>query len=276
MNNKLLAQYGLKFNPFIPDVPIEALYRYPQLEEFCWCVEHSFMRDGGFALISGEPGTGKSVTLRILANELTKINDIQIGVLTRPSASLGDFYRELGEIFNISLQYNNRWNSFKQLRERWMQHLQTTLCRAVIFIDEAQDMNVYVLNELRLLTSTQFDSRLLLNIIFAGDHRLDDKLRYSDLVALGSRIRTRFYTEQASPTQLLDTLKHLLTAAGNPCLMSEGLMKTVCEHALGNYRAMCIMSGELLTKAAKKEQAQLDEKLYFECFAKTSKPSKRK
>lgn len=276
MNNKLLALYSLKFNPFTPDVPIEALHRHPQLTDFCWRMEHSFMRDGGFALISGEPGTGKSVALRVLAEQLAKMRDVQVGVLTRPSARLADFYRELGDIFNVSLKAHNRWGGFKQLRERWIQHVQNTLLRPVLLIDETQETPPYVLNELRLLTSAEFDSRILLNVVLAGDQRLNEKLRREDLIALGSRIRVRFNTDSASVELLLETLQHLLTTAGNPNLMSEGLMKTVCEHALGNYRTMCVMSGELLDKAAQQEQAQLDEKLYFECFAKKRSVNKYK
>src|SRR3990167_3527420 len=149
MNNKLLALYGLKFNPFTPDIPIEALYRHPPLVEFCWRMEHSFMRDGGFALISGDPGTGKSVALRVLAEQLAKMRDVRVGVLTRSTAKLVDFYRELGEIFDVPLTSHNRWGGFKQLRERWTHHIQNTLFRPLLLIDEAQEMPPYVLNELR-------------------------------------------------------------------------------------------------------------------------------
>ena len=61
MNNKLLALHGLKWNPFAPDVPVEALYVTPRLSSFCWRVEQ-LVGEGGFALRAGAPGTGKSVT----------------------------------------------------------------------------------------------------------------------------------------------------------------------------------------------------------------------
>jgi hypothetical protein len=52
MNKKHLALYGLKYNPFSPDVPVEALYRTPKMESFCWRLEQ-LVGDGGFALITG-------------------------------------------------------------------------------------------------------------------------------------------------------------------------------------------------------------------------------
>jgi general secretion pathway protein A len=66
-----------------------------------------------------------------------------------------------------------------------------------------------------------------------------------------------------------------LTNSGNPKLMTDELMKILCEHSAGNYRVLCTMAGELLATAAQQDRTQLDEKLYFECFA-TPVPAKRK
>jgi hypothetical protein len=53
MNQKLLALYGLKFAPFSPEVPTEALYLSPKIENFCWRIEQAHLREGGWALIHG-------------------------------------------------------------------------------------------------------------------------------------------------------------------------------------------------------------------------------
>jgi hypothetical protein len=54
--------------PFIPEVPTEALYVPPKLENFCWRIEQAHLREGGFALIHGDPGSGKRVVMRVLAD----------------------------------------------------------------------------------------------------------------------------------------------------------------------------------------------------------------
>src|SRR5213593_813222 len=127
MNQKLLSLYGLKWNPFSPELPVEGVCVTARVESFCWRVEQHHVREGGFALITGEPGTGKSVVLRVLAERLTHLRDLTVGALTHPQSHVADFYRELGDLFGVALRPHNRWTGFKTLRERWAAHLDSTL-----------------------------------------------------------------------------------------------------------------------------------------------------
>jgi type II secretory pathway predicted ATPase ExeA len=276
MNQKLLALYGLKYNPFIPEVPIEALYLSPKIENFCWRIEQAHLREGGFALVHGEAGSGKSVILRVLAERLSRMADLCVGVVHHPQSSLSDFYRELGDIFGISIRVSNRWGGFKALRGRWLDHLASCNRRSVIIIDEAQEMSPMVLNELRLLASARFDSQSLLCVVLAGDARLLDKLRREELIPLGSRIRTRLATETATREELLACLDHLIERAGNATLMTRELKHTLVDHAAGNYRVFITMAGELLMSAAQREITTLDEKLYLQVFARPDTPATRR
>ena len=276
MNQKLLALYGLKWNPFTPELPTEAIYAPPRIENFCWRIEHAQIREGGFAMIHGDPGTGKSVALRLLADRLARLPEVTVGAINHPQSSLVDFYRELGDIFALPLKPHNRWGGFKSLRELWFAHLETTCRRPVLIVDEAQEMASATLSELRLLSSSRFDSQALLCVVLAGDGRLIEKLRREELIPLGSRIRTRLATEQASRDELQACLAHLLTQAGNASLMTSTLQQTLCDHAAGNYRILTTLAAELLAAAVQRNLPQLDEKLYLEVFAQPERAAPRR
>jgi len=106
--NLKCARAHFKFNPFAPDVPVEALQMTPRIESFCWRVEQ-LVGEGGFAAVHGASGVGKSVTLRVLAERL----------------------------FGVELHPHNRHGGAKVLRARWQGHIDASLCRPVLIADEA-------------------------------------------------------------------------------------------------------------------------------------------
>jgi type II secretory pathway predicted ATPase ExeA len=271
MSTRLLSLYGLKFNPFRPEIPLEALFTPPAVDAFLRRVELG-ITDGGFAMVTGDPGTSKSVVLRLLEGRLRALPHAVVGTMERPQSSTADYYRELGDVFGVTLSAHNRWGGFKALRARWCEHIASTLTRPVLILDEAQEATTAVLSELRLLASKDLDSRQLLSVVFAGDARLPERFRAAELLPLGSRIRRRLVLDYASRDELCACLDHLLNIAGNPSLMTTELKATLADHAAGNYRVLMNLADELLVTAADRDLARLDEKLYFEVFAQPQKP----
>ena len=176
---------------------------------------------------------------------------------------------------NPELAPHNRRASAKALREKWLHHIENSLYRPVLLIDEAQEMTPSALSELRLLSSVELDSRSILTTVLAGDLRLAHRLEEAHLLPIASRIRARLRTEALTPSQLLQCLNHLLKMAGNPKLMNPPLLQTLCEHAAGNLRLLMNMANDLLAAALHQEREQIDEKLFFEVFSLNPKPPKR-
>ncbi len=267
MNNAdLRALYGLKYNPFLPALPPEALFALPGVDAFAHRVE-TMAAQGGFALITGDPGHGKSKTLQLIAHRLEQIPDLSVRVVERPQSTLGDFYRELGELFNAPLSPANRYGGFKALRTRWKNHCQSTLLRPVLLIDEAQLAATACLTELRLLQSDRFDSQSLLFTILCGDGQLPERFRGADLLPLGSRIGPRLVLTPQSPELLQEYLKFALQQAGGPHLMTDGLIGTLAAHAANNMRVLNHMAAELLSAAAERNLPRIDESLFLELFS---------
>jgi len=261
-----LAAYGLKWNPFTPDLPAEACLISAPLQVFCLRVE-ALASTGGFALVTGEPGMGKSVALRVLQTHLGRLPDLAVRVLTRPQSSLADFHRELGDLYGVPLKPHNRWARACSLRQRWHEHAESVLYRSVLLVDEAQEMQPSVLIELRLLASCELDARTLLTVALAGDDRLTASFRKPELMSLGTRIRARLALGHASPEELQELLRHATSEAGNASLLTEELIRTLPLHAAGNPRILMVMAAELLEQAIRRNVPQIDEKLYMEVFA---------
>ena len=133
----------------------------------------------------------------------------------------------------------------------------------MLVVDEAQGMAPDVLNEVRILSSADFDATSLLTVVLSGDGRLLDLLRHQDLVPLNTRIRTRLNTEAATRDELRELLEHALAKAGNPTLMTDELVDVLVDHSAGNYRLLMTMSAELLAYGIAHEVSQLDEKFYL-------------
>ena len=274
-NTDIRSRYGLKYNPFLPDLPPEALFTIPGTERFAMRIQ-TMAAQGGFAMITGEPGLGKSKTLQKIAHRLEQIPDLTVGVMQRPQSKLGDFYRELGELFNVGLSPTNRYGGFKALRNRWKTHCQSTLLRPVLLIDEAQQVSADCLTELRLLQSHHFDSQSLLFTILCGDNRLPERFRSAELLPLGSRIGPRFVLLPLSPEQLQDYLNFALDQAGSGQLMTADLIRTLAAHAANNMRVLNQMAAELLAAAAERNLPRIDEALFFELFSPTGSKPRRK
>ena len=281
MNDILSSQYGLSFHPFGSDVPVEALTTGKQIDSFLFRVTQQ-LRDGGFVAVTGEPGTGKSAVLRIVASRLQAIADTRVGIISRPQSNNADFYRELGHLFGVSLSPHNRWAGSKALREQWLAHIDKTRTRPVVIIDEVQEMKASVLAELRLLSSLNLDARALLTVILAGDERLSARLKTPDMLPIQSRIRTHLQLGYADSEHLYAVLDRTLEHAGRADLITDDVKRALSTHANGNLRAMMTMADHLLSHVVQHELSRIDEQVFFDVFKlataadTTSKPANAK
>ena len=111
MNKKrLLTLFGLKWNPFLPNIPVQSLWSSPGIDTFLFQIENLVM-DGGFALMCVEPGLGKSKNLQYLAHHLERLENVVVGIIERPQSSLADFYREMGDLFGVNLTYDKAFSN---------------------------------------------------------------------------------------------------------------------------------------------------------------------
>jgi type II secretory pathway predicted ATPase ExeA len=122
----------------------------------------------------------------------------------------------------------------------------------------------------------KFDSASLLTVVLAGDSRLTNAFKLENLIPLGTRMKTRLVLEPWMKPQLIELLKQGIEHAGNPNLLSSGLIETLAEHAAGSPRVLMNLAGECLALAMFKETTQVDEGIFFECYLPQSGSPRRK
>ncbi len=259
----LQALYGLKWNPFATDKPLEGLQVLPKCERFCYCIE-DLVLDGGYAAIMGDPGLGKSTVLRLLQDRIAKVPNVTVGELSRSQCSVSDFYRELADVFGVFMQVSNRYGGHKALRQKWQGHIETTLLRPVLLIDEAQRVSDSVFEEIKSLASDRLDTKMLITIILSGDMRLAERLKGQTLRPIDSRLRHKLVLTPIETGELTALLQSCLRQAGAPSLMTPELINTLVDRSLGNFRTLMTLCNDCLIEAVRTEAHTLDEKLFFD------------
>ena len=275
-SKKLLALWGLKWNPFSPELPGEGLLVTPRIEHFAWRVEQ-LVQEGGFALITGESGTGKSVALRIVAGRLSALRDVTVGVIERPQSKSRRLLSRAGRHLRGEARAAQSLGRI-QGAPRALESPRGLLADQAGALDRRSPgdeprgpRRAADPLQCRLRCHVAFDGdplgrRATPGTAAAGRPRA---LGEPDSHATGDRGRPR--------EELLELLRHALAKAGNASLMTAELMDTLVDHSAGNYRLLMIMGGELLAYGMAHEVAQLDEKCYLEVYQpRHSRPALKK
>jgi type II secretory pathway predicted ATPase ExeA len=265
IENKL-PTFGLRTNPFFGELSAKDIYVTDKMEIFCQKAG-SVVTNGGFAVLTGDPGMGKSCLTRRFSSNLAEVPELMVRALSLPKCSNRDFYRQMTKSFAVPMATTNRYSNFSSLREKWQSHVRGNNLRPILIIDEAQELSGDILLELRLLGSTEYDSKCILGVFLAGDRRLQERLQQAELSPIASRVRATMNLDSQSVVDMGKILDNSLDKAGNIDLFSPGLKKLVVDSAAGNPRTMMTIGNDLLMNACAQGASKIDEDMFYEIFA---------
>ncbi|QUM86617.1 ExeA family protein [Moritella sp. 28] len=206
---------------------------------------------GGFVMLTGEVGTGKTTVSRALAEGLT--NDTILGYIHNPAISELELLATLCDQFK--LDYDNNELSLKVLFDL-LHHYLLSNCQqhksCVVMIDEAQLLSTKALEQLRLLTNLDVDHKKLLHIVLIGQPELQQKLKQPELRQLAQRITARYHLLPLTESELTSYVAYRLSiASGNPGLFNTKVLKRIYQHTAGIPRLVNLVCDKALYYAFK-------------------------
>ena len=169
--------------------------------------------DGGFVLLTGEVGTGKTTVCRCLLEQIPQ--DCDVAFIVNPKLSTIELLATICEELHIEMPSNRL--SVKVFVDLINFHLLDANARGrktVLIIDEAQNLSDRALEQLRLLTNLETNQRKLLQIILLGQPELRQRLAKPGMRQLAQRIVARYHLEPLSRPEVRAYVSHRLGVAG--------------------------------------------------------------
>lgn len=196
---------------------------------------------GGFVALTGEVGTGKTTLCHCLLQQLPE--NIDIALILNPKLNAIELLATICDELRIG--YDKRQHTLKNLIDALNQHLLSAHAngrRTVLIIDEAQNLSLEVLEQVRLLTNLETTKTKLLQIILVGQPELKDLLNRRDLRQLNQRITARYHLLPLSLEETRTYIRHrLIVCKGDPDLFKENAIKKIFQLSKGIPRVINII-----------------------------------
>jgi general secretion pathway protein A len=225
--------FGLKENPFNVNPDPRYLFLTQHTQEALACLTYGIETRKGFILLTGEVGTGKTTLINRLLEWLHK-ERVSTAFVFNPRLSVSQFFDFMMTDFGIPCESKQKGQMLLMLNQ-WLLERYQAGERAVLIVDEAQNLSPQMLEEIRLLTNLETSTEKLLQIVLSGQPELEQKLNQPQLRQLRQRITLRAKTRQLTLEQTQGYIQERLRIAGaeNTEIFSPEAIATVHHYARG-------------------------------------------
>ena len=266
--------YGLKVKPFsiVPD-PEFLYWDGPHVMAFAM-LEYGIASHAGFTVITGEIGSGKTTLIRHLLNKLPQ--DVTVGLLSNFQSDHGDLLTWMLIAFGMQFEGDSYVSLYRRFEEFLVDQGQRTK-RTVLIVDEAQNLTVKALEELRLISNLNTSNRELLQIILSGQPELKRLLSRPELVQFAQRVSSDFHLDLLTRKDVPAYIDHRLSVAGaTRLLFSDEACDLIFLASKGTPRLINLLCDTSLMYGFAREadvvkrhivQEVLDDKRKFGVFA---------
>ncbi len=272
--------FGIDESPFSISPDPRYLYMSKRHQDALAHLLYGVGEGGGFVLLTGEVGTGKTTICRCLMEQLPDTVDLALNVNPRLTEIelLASICDELG------IEYPKGTDSLKLLVDLLNQHLLDAHAkgrRSVLIIDEAQNLTTEVLEQVRLLTNLETAKTKLLQIILIGQPELNELLAQKNLRQLAQRVTARCHLEPLGESETKAYVGHRLAVAGlGTELFGPSVISEVYRHSGGVPRLINSICDRCMLGAYTQNKKRIDRKMVRtaaeEVLGKRQKPAWRR
>lgn len=248
--------FGLSRDPFSIAPDPRYLFMSERHREALAHLLYGLNAGGGFVLLSGDIGTGKTTVCRCFLEQIPA--NCNVAYIFNPKLSVEELLTSICDEFHAAALPNPHKTANSATTKSLSDQLNTFLLAAhasgqnnVLIIDEAQNLSSDVLEQLRLLTNLETNERKLLQIILIGQPELRGMLARPELEQLAQRVIARFHLEALSPAETTDYIAHRLCVAGlvGPLSFDKKALARVYALSRGVPRRINLLCGRALLGA---------------------------
>lgn len=249
--------FKLTADPFRLSPDPSFCYKHAQYARAKAYMAYAFRRAEGFVMVTGQPGTGKTTLIGDMINILTEEN-VVIANLVSTQLAEDDLLRMVGFAFDVPTQETEKSTILQKLETRFLA-LHEQGGRALLIVDEAQDLSQRAMEELRLLTNLQLGGAPLLQIFLLGQPSLQDIVRDKYLEPVHQRIIAACHLEPLPSTELRAYVEHRLGIVGwrNDPAISASVYPIIHRFSDGVPRRINLFCNRLLLQGYVEQKHQI-------------------
>jgi general secretion pathway protein A len=252
--------FGLSELPFSIAPDPRYLYLSEHHREALAHLVYGINSEGGFVLLTGEVGTGKTTVCRCLLEQLPEKTDVAF--IYNPKLTVEELLASVCDELGIAYPEGNR--SIKVFIDCINAFLINNFSKGrktVLILEEAQNLGPDVLEEIRLLTNLETNRQKLFQIIMVGQPELRDMLSRPELRQLAQRITARYHLEPLAEKEISEYVNHRLEVAGaKDILFPEAVVRHLCHLSNGIPRLINLICDRALLGAYVQGKQSVDKK----------------
>ena len=253
----LSAAFNLTAIPFSKDISTEMLFNHERFSEMTRRMNMLF-EDRGIGLFTGEVGCGKSTAVRTVLQSLSPQTHRSV-YLYRGIDNVGIFYSQIAEGLGIMPKYR-KTDVLAQVVSAISELYTQQKVQPVIIIDEAHLLKAEILDEIRLLHNSQYDSCDYLATALVGQTPLKKMMNYTKFLPLRQRISVQYHIEPLSLEESYEYFKHQLAVAkASDKIFMDNAVETIVRASKGIPRMINNIALKAMKNAAHCKMTRVDQ-----------------